>query len=446
MKIWTILIAISLSFSLFSFSQTPTLNHTATWTSELTNNGGYMDIWGYHANGREYAIISHFSYVFFVEVTDPFNPILIASFPGSNSPTRDVKTYRDRAYVSGNTAGLAIYDLSGLPYEVREVHNGFDYIDGAHNIFIDEDEGRLYSTRGKIFDLSNDPDDPVLIAEGSATRGHDLFVRDNIAYVSKGSPGYAIYDVSQADDPIQLVSVQTNGYNHSSWLTEDNRYAVFAEETRGLPLGIIDLKDIRENDLSIVSYFKEPLLAPEDENSIPHNPFIREDFVFVSYYEDGVLVFDISDVNNPKRVAFYDTYPDNTSYNGFQGCWGVYPFLPSGTIIASDQAYGLVVMQFDGFKYHGDNPITDDPATRKTCRVVPNPTTDNIRIWLHEEEVGNEVNLELYNTQGSLIKTESRFINGFEVETFEIDFLPKGTYFLKVEESFGTSTCKIVKM
>ena len=40
----------------------------------------------------------------------------------------------------------------------------------------------------------------------------------------------------------------------------------------------------------------------------------------------------------------YDTYTQGSG-NGFNGCWGVYPFLPSGTIVASDIDNGLFVLQ-----------------------------------------------------------------------------------------------------
>ena len=43
---------------------------------------------------------------------------------------------------------------------------------------------------------------------------------------------------------------------------------------------------------------------------------------------------DISQPNNMVQVAYYDSY--SGSGNGFDGCWGTYPYLPSGIIISSD--------------------------------------------------------------------------------------------------------------
>jgi hypothetical protein len=42
------------------------------------------------------------------------------------------------------------------------------------------------------------------------------------------------------------------------------------------------------------------------------------------------------------KIGQYDTYPTQTT--GFDGCWGVYPFLPSGTILAADITEGLFVL------------------------------------------------------------------------------------------------------
>jgi hypothetical protein len=88
--------------------------------------------------------------------------------------------------------------------------------------------------------------------------------------------------------------------------------------------------------------FRSQLLEG-NSNSIGHNPFIKGDLCFVAYYHDGVQVFNIADTNNITRVAYYDTYT-NTNYSGYDGVWGVYPYLSSGNIIASDDANGLFVL------------------------------------------------------------------------------------------------------
>tara|TARA_B100001250_G_C19731302_1_gene758642 strand:- start:122 stop:1381 length:1260 start_codon:yes stop_codon:yes gene_type:complete len=68
------------------------------------------------------------------------------------------------------------------------------------------------------------------------------------------------------------------------------------------------------------------------------------DYLVTSYYTSGVTVVDASDPSNLIEVAYYDTSP---GYDGgeFEGCWGAYPFLPSGLILASDQQTGLHILE-----------------------------------------------------------------------------------------------------
>ena len=65
----------------------------------------------------------------------------------------------------------------------------------------------------------------------------------------------------------------------------------------------------------------------------------------VSYYHDGVQIYDISNPAAPTKVAYYDTETTNTSYNGFVGSWGAYPYLPSGNVLVSDINNGLFVLK-----------------------------------------------------------------------------------------------------
>jgi len=102
-------------------------------------------------------------------------------------------------------------------------------------------------------------------------------------------------------------------------------------------------------------------------SSIVHNPFILGDLVYCAYYHDGVQVFDISDPENITNVAYYDTYPENVDYTGYKGCWGVYPFLPSGIIIASDQTHGLYVMEITNSPL--DIEFISFTATREKAHV-----------------------------------------------------------------------------
>lgn len=319
----------------------------------------YNDIWGYtDCEQNEYAIIASRRFIHFVNITNADSLYEVAAFAGGgNSLWRDMKTYRDRAYAAAqrDQEGLMIFDLSQVPDSVSKSNQTNAFFSNTHNIFIDEENGRLYTAGADsmlngviVLDLTTNPDEPVLLSKTLLEGGyvHDIFVRDNIAYCSHGGNGLYVYDMTDPANPITLGSLTSypeSGYNHSSWLSEDGSHLVFADETFGTSLKMANVSDL--GDIYVTDLFKSANWSPYFENSIAHNPFVRGNYVIASYYHEGVQVFDITKPDSVSRVAFYDTHPANINYNGFQGCWGVYPFFPSGKIIASDVLNGLIVLE-----------------------------------------------------------------------------------------------------
>ena len=174
---------------------------------------------------------------------------------------------------------------------------------------------------------------------------HDLYVRGDTAYMNNGPAGLAIVDFTTANSPVNLGILSAypqQGYNHSCWLTDDGNSLVMLDETRNISCKIVDVSNL--GNINIASMFRSALLFP-DTGSIAHNPLIAGDYAVISYYHEGVQIWDISNPAAPVHVAGYDTYPNNTNYNGWFGTWGVYPFLPSGTIVASDVLNGLFVFR-----------------------------------------------------------------------------------------------------
>lgn len=358
-------------FTLAALQAQDSLNMTALgqWQDPgLPSSGSirYNDIWGYtDCEGREYAIFGNVRYTLFFELMEDGQPREVARFEGEvNSVWRDFKTYGHYAYgvADQGSEGLSIYDLSSLPDTVYKVAQTAAFFGRSHNIFIDEAHGRLYAagsnTRSNgvvILDLAQDPAQPVLLGDPMLPAGgyiHDIHVRDHLAYCSHGFNGLSVYDLSDPTAPITLGVLPIypeQGYNHSSWLTDDGQQLVFADETFGTSLKLLDVSDVQ--NMEVLSLFRSELLAPSFTNSIVHNPFVRAQYAVVSYYHDGVQIFDLSDPLDVQRAAYYDTYPQNVNYSGFNGCWGVYPFFNSGRMIASDMTNGLFVLSADSLSF-----------------------------------------------------------------------------------------------
>ena len=419
-----------------------------------SNQTAFNDVWGYAApDGKEYALLGSAAYVHFFDVTDPYNPALIKEFaPGDTTVWRDMKTYQDRAYsVSDQTSeGLMIYDLSDLPNDITLVSQTTEFFSSSHNIYIDEANGRLYSvgtdsmSQGVIIlDIATDPDNPILLSSIELPGGgyiHDIFVKDNIAYASHGYEGLYIWDMNDPTIPILMASLETNGYNHSSWLSEDESFLIFAEEVpRGLPLGIMDLANLNNNSIEVDNYFKFPLLQDTSEtDNTPHNPYIKGNYAYVSYYEDGLQIWDLTDPSNPVLAGYYDTFPNNTNYNNYWGNWGTYPFLPSGVVLASDRKYGLFMLQFD---LVGIQTANDDLTRNKlNAAIFPNPSDGSFTIQVNEE-ISTPYSFEVFDVSG-------KSLNIFELnnatENINLPNLPSGFYFGKIMLEGKEKTQKII--
>jgi choice-of-anchor B domain-containing protein len=372
MKKQITLLFITISFFQLSFAQdiSSNMSKLGTWDDDnvVPRSGLYFnEVWGYvDGSGNEYAVMGSPAEVHFIDITTPTNPIIKQVIGGTYSSIwRDFKSYGNYVYGvhdggSGTFEGLSIYNMSALPSGAITMTTLNTDFGRAHNIFIDEANARLYvaGSNGQnngliVYDLTN-PASPVLLKNLDFSSGggyvHDLFVRNNIAYcnsASGSSGGMWTYNLTDLNNVITYNQQNTGGYNHSSWMTDDNNYVVYATETSNFPLYIVDVSDVMNGNVTSSVSFKEPNLAPTHEDNIAHNPLIKGDYCYVSYYEDGVQVWDISNPSQPILAGFYDMIT-NTDYNGTsRGVWGVYPFLPSGNILVSDDINGLYVLTLD---------------------------------------------------------------------------------------------------
>lgn len=80
--------------------------------------------------------------------------------------------------------------------------------------------------------------------------------------------------------------------------------------------------------------FLDKIQSNPGSQSIVHNTHIINNYAVTSWYKDGFTIVDVTRPDNLVQVGNYDTYP--AAGSGFEGCWGVYPFFPSGTIVASN--------------------------------------------------------------------------------------------------------------
>ena len=328
---------------------------------ELNGLGGsYSEVYGYANQNREYAILGSTYGTHIIDVTDPLSSVEITRIQGafnSSSVThRDYHTMGKYLYAvcDQGESTLQIIDLSNLPESVVVVYDSDELFSRSHNIFIDTLVQKMYSCSTKGFDSSgaywtsslcvydiSSPLQPSLLHNMNEymPNTHDIWVDNDTAFINCPGTGTLIWEFDGQPSQISSFSSYPDfGTNHSGWKSR-NTY-VFAEENSGYDVKVVDASDVSNLELMAT------LNSNVNEFSIAHNLMIKDDLVYISYYQDGLQVFDISNPENPVKIAYYDTYmPENTG--GYAGAWGVYAFLPSGNILISDVQSGLFVLEMD---------------------------------------------------------------------------------------------------
>ena len=366
--------------------------------------GAGNDIWGFvdQRDDREYAILGLLNGTAVIDVTDPLNPQEVGTIPGFNAQWRDIKVYQFRtdsgvwqayAYVTADRPsspqGLQIIDLSGLPTSISlaATYRGFNR---AHNIYISNVD---YETGVPLPGL--EPFAFILGSDNAGGAAHALSLANALAplEVMRPIPGtqYAhdaasavitdsrtsacrsglnpppgghnpcellvdynentldLWDVTDKAAPLLLSSTTyaNASYTHSGWVSEDTRFVFVQDEldeqTPGLntTLRVFDVADLTNPVLTAV------WTGPE--RNIDHNGFVVGDKYYMSAYRRGLSVLDIASPGSPSEIAFFDTFPvPSTNTASFNGAWGVYPFLPSGTILVSNIEDGLFVLKESG--------------------------------------------------------------------------------------------------
>lgn len=409
-------------------------------------NVQYSGCWGLAVNGYEYAILGGARHVLIFDITNPTAPQLVGKYEGqTNTVWREFKSYKNRVYAVSDATneGMMIFDFSNAPDTIKRTYYSNQIFNSAHTITLDTVSGRIYlngqGNHLKILDVSQDPDKPVLLGTPTVSGGyiHDSFVQGDTVYASSGFEGYFIYDCTNPDTAALVTSLPpAGGYHHNSWLSRDSRYAYCTEEIpTGRPILIVDLQDLVNSNIEIVGSFLDQALPVGDKNAIPHNVYIRDSLLFDSQYEDGLLVYNISNPTAPVLVAYYDTHPENTEYNTYYGCWGNYPWLPSGTIIAGDMQNGLQLLKMV------QTTSTGPEAPAPSVRVFPNPASDALTI----QQTGNEDNLtvRLLNLTGSMMLEQTWPFGAGELR-LDVSRLPAGMYLLEVRNMGGAGVVQRV--
>ncbi len=396
------------------------------FVSQMTYDNLLNDIWGYQASdGTEYAIVGLRSGVSIVNLSQPDKPTESAFVPGPFSIWRDIKTFKDFAYVTtdqgGTKEGLLIIDLRTLPDSVS-YYNWKPDIGGlplqkCHNLYID-DRGIVYLAGCNVngggvvmADVASEPGQPRLIGPATNAYAHDVYVQDGVLFASEIYSGeLGIYDVGDVNAP-SIVSLASTpfSFTHNAWASTDGKTVFTTDERSNAPVAAFDISN--PGNARLLDEFRP--LETIGTGVVPHNVHVIENWLAISYYTDGAVIVDASRPDNLIEVGNYDTSPNFQT--GFHGAWGVYPFLPSGLLIAADIENGLFVLK---------------PKYVKACYleglVTDKKSGDNLK--------GVTVNILADQINQNLTDPFGKYKTGLaEAGTYTVEFTKAGYFTERVE-------------
>ena len=306
------------------------------------------DCWGFvDAQGTEYALIGGRNNSYIYSLEDPAAPALRATIPGSNSVWRDFKFNGDYVYVTTDSGsdGLLIIDMTNAPETITHVFwrpdltlgNNSGTLRTCHNLYIDEN-GVCYLAGCNvvsgiiILDINTNPMEPTVLGYENDAYAHDVVVQRDTMYTSEINIGeFSMYDVSDKSDPRYIGGANTSSnFCHNAWFSDDGKYLYTTDERPNAFVDSYDISDV--NNIQRLDTYQPAETA--DKGVIPHNAHFLNEYLITSWYTDGVVITDVSRPDNIVKVGSFDTFdgPDGN----FNGCWGAYPWLPSGLIIASN--------------------------------------------------------------------------------------------------------------
>ncbi|MFL5353631.1 LVIVD repeat-containing protein [Archangium sp.] len=288
------------------------------------------------------------------DVSNPSAPVLkkVISLPTDNY-WNGVWAKGNALYVGSQSSGAIVFDISNPadPQQVRNVPSGQGQLD-VHTVFVEGD--RLYAMAPSpvpktfIFDITQ-PTDPKLLGEymepGAAdTAGvgypHDALAFDGRLYINHWSSGYVIVDVR---DPAHTKRLGSFSYPYAT--SHANAVGRFGERLIAFEGGENWGAHLRVLDVTDAAHPKRIGELKLGDNASIHNMVLKGERLYIAHYQHGVRVLDVSVPEEPKQVAYYNTFRETDPERGvsfYEGAIGMR--VPGdGYVYVVDTSRGLLI-------------------------------------------------------------------------------------------------------
>jgi hypothetical protein len=202
---------------------------------------------------------------------------------------------------------------------------------------------------------------------------HDITVYSAIGLAAGACSGNGILlDISDPVHPKRVDAVNDPNYSywHSASFSNDGTKVVFTDEWGGglgarcrptdpNKWGADAIFKLKDDKLSLESYYKLPAAQGDTENCVAHNgsliPVPGRDIEVQAWYQGGVSVMDFTDAAHPFEIAYFDRGPIDAKTLILGGEWSAYWY--NGYIYGSEIARGLDVFKLTPSKFLTQNEI-----------------------------------------------------------------------------------------
>ena len=202
---------------------------------------------------------------------------------------------------------------------------------------------------------------------------HDITVYSAIGLAAGACSGNGILlDIHDPVHPKRVDAVNDPNYSywHSATFNNDGTKVVFTDEWGGgmqprcrktdpLKWGADAIFTLKDEKLSLASYYKIPDAQSDSENCVAHNgslvPVPGRDIEVQAWYQGGISVMDFTDPANPFEIAYFDRGPIDAKNVVLGGDWSAYWY--NGYIYGSEIARGLDILKLTPTKNLTQNEI-----------------------------------------------------------------------------------------
>jgi len=202
---------------------------------------------------------------------------------------------------------------------------------------------------------------------------HDITVYSAIGLAAGACSGNGLLlDIRDPIHPKRVDAVNDSNYSywHSASFSNDGTKVVFTDEWGGglgarcratdpNKWGADAIFNLKDDKLSLASYYKMPAAQTDTENCVAHNgsliPVPGRDIEVQSWYQGGVSVMDFTDAAHPFEIAYFDRGPIDPKKVILGGEWSAYWY--NGYIYGSEIARGLDVFKLVPSKFLTQNEI-----------------------------------------------------------------------------------------